>query len=171
MMTMLKAISTHGLLASMTLAISIIASEATAQETETTTYEDWVVVCSETDNAACRMQQAVTRDTEQGTQSLLSVSIFPGNESRIMELIVPLGIDLASQIRMIIDNENVLTFSPDTCVSQGCFKRIPLVDQLFERLKAGVELSVAVTPYGNSEETTINGSLLGFTAASNAVFE
>lgn len=163
------------------LAVAAIPAAAQTEDTSRPdsvreVYRDWVFACgpaaaaaADTDGAApdlvCRMSQRVNQpDTN---LRVLELVLAPAANGRVTgEFIAPFGLDLATGLKLRIDEGVAWTVPFRTCVPEGCLAPLPLTDDRIAALRAGGTLAVEMQPAADGAEPIVIAlSLLGFSAA------
>lgn len=139
------------------------------QEPETTTYQDWEVACIETpEGERCRMQQTLEIQDEQAQGLFLQATVRREGDQHVIEVLVPLGVDLRPGIRMQVDDAGEeMDAGYVTCVQQGCVAGRELNRQQMSALRGGQALTVAFRALHQQQPFVFDVSLMGFTDASN----
>ncbi len=139
------------------------------QEPETTLYDDWEVACVETpEGERCRMQQTLEIQDEQAQGLFLQATIRREGDQHVIEVLVPLGVDLRPGIRMQVDDAGEeMDAGYVTCVQQGCVAGRELNNQQMSALRGGQALTVAFRALHQEQPFVFDVSLMGFTDASN----
>ncbi|WP_019594321.1 invasion associated locus B family protein [Thioalkalivibrio sp. ALM2T] len=139
------------------------------QEPETTVYQDWEVACIDTSNGErCRMQQTLQIQDEQAQGLFLQATVRREGDRHVIEVLVPLGVDLRPGIRMQVDDAGEeLDAGYVTCVQQGCVAGRELNSQQMSALRGGQALTVAFRALHQEQPFVFDVSLMGFTNASN----
>ncbi|SIT65746.1 Invasion protein IalB, involved in pathogenesis [Ectothiorhodosinus mongolicus] len=160
-------------------ALLIITAPAWAQQqlgdlpnnVTTTEHGDWILLCAETpDGQRCEMVQTLSQRDNGREQRLVQTNIgITPNGQRLLQIVMPLGIDLRSGIAITIDEGEEIQLPYQTCLPDGCLVLFPLDDTWFNRMRAGNELRIGFRGFGQSEVLVIEKSLRGFTAASNGL--
>ncbi len=139
------------------------------QEPETTVYQDWEVACIETPQGErCRMQQTLEIQDEQARGLFLQATVRREGDQHIIEILVPLGVDLRPGIRMQVDDAGEeMDAGYVTCVQQGCVAGRELNSEQMSALRGGQALTVAFRALHQEQPFVFDVSLMGFTDASN----
>lgn len=159
-----------------TLAEEVDNSEPQIQPTITkTAYADWLVVCAEAKKREapvkkqCQMVQTLSIEKDQVAQPFLQTTLVRQGEKRLLEIVVPLGVDLRPGLGIQVDNNAVGTMPYITCNANGCAAIANVDDAFWQQLRGGLKAKVAIRGFGQTENTLLEISLKGFTAASNAL--
>ncbi|WP_018866007.1 MULTISPECIES: invasion associated locus B family protein [unclassified Thioalkalivibrio] len=139
------------------------------QEPETTIHQDWEVACIETPQGErCRMQQTLEIQDEQAQGLFLQATVRREGDQHIIEILVPLGVDLRPGIRMQVDDAGEeMDAGYVTCVQQGCVAGRELNSEQMSALRGGQALTVAFRALHQEQPFVFDVSLMGFTDASN----
>jgi invasion protein IalB len=120
------------------------------------TQNDWTKVCGR-DPAANKEICYTTRDfsAKAGEPPVLALAIYDikGDETRIVRLLVPVGLMLRPGFRFAIDNGATLEGSFEICFPNGCFAEAKVKGATIDQIKKGSILSVAVKNQVNNEIT------------------
>src|ERR1700732_562032 len=122
------------------------------------TQNDWTKVCGR-DTAANKDICYTTRDfsAKAGEAPVLALAIYDikGDETRIVRLLVPVGLMLRPGFRFWIDGDvkAELAGSFEICFPNGCFAEAKVKGATIDQLKKGSILSVTVKNQVNNEIT------------------
>jgi invasion protein IalB len=120
------------------------------------TQNDWTKVCGR-DPAANKEICYTTRDfsAQTGQAPVLALAIYDikGDDTRIVRLLVPVGLMLRPGFRFAIDKGATLEGSFEICFPNGCFAEAKVKGATIEQIKKGSILSVAVKNQANNEIT------------------
>jgi invasion protein IalB len=120
------------------------------------TQNDWTKVCGR-DPAANKEICYTTRDfsAKAGEPPVLALAIYDikGDETRIIRLLVPVGLMLRPGFRFAIDTGATLEGSFEICFPNGCFAEAKVKGPTIDQIKKGSILSVAVKNQVNNEIT------------------
>jgi invasion protein IalB len=120
------------------------------------TQNDWTKVCGR-DPAANKEICYTTRDfsAKAGEPPVLALAIYDikGDETRIVRLLVPVGLMLRPGFRFAIDKGVELEGSFEICFPNGCFAEAKVKGATIDQIKKGSILSVAVKNQVNNEIT------------------
>jgi invasion protein IalB len=120
------------------------------------TQNDWTKVCGK-DPAANKEICYTTRDfsAQAGQAPVLALAIYDikGDETRIVRLLVPVGLMLRPGFRFAIDKGETLAGSFEICFPNGCFAEAKVKGATIDQIKKGSILSVAVKNQVNNEIT------------------
>ncbi|MGH6843097.1 MAG: invasion associated locus B family protein, partial [Methylocella sp.] len=120
------------------------------------TQNDWTKVCGK-DSAANKEICYTTRDfsAQAGQAPVLALAIYEikGEDTRIVRLLVPVGLMLRPGFRFAIDKGEALAGSFEICFPNGCFAEAKVKGATIDQVKKGSILSVAVKNQANNEIT------------------
>lgn len=156
-----KLVAVFSLLASSMLA---------AQELRTTEYQDWVGICGEIQGQErCEIQQTLFMQGEEGDSKLLEANLSLVDGQMVMQLLLPLGIDLRPGIAMQIDQGEEFGADVFSCFHEGCIVAFPVDDARLAAMRAGTTFKVGFRPFNSAEVMVLEVSLMGFTNASRSI--
>lgn len=152
-----------------------ISSVAIAQGTpnkaniEKTQYNDWTVRCLQSASPKkCEMTQLVSNPASGTSVMRVIMGYSPQANNPAMVFVVPLGTRLAPGMQISIDGGKPIRIPFQVCLRKGCRAALPLKPSLLSSFKNGVTAQVSIIgPRG--ERIDLDVSLMGFTAASNAI--
>jgi len=120
------------------------------------TQNDWTKVCGR-DPTANKEICYTTRDfsSQTGQAPVLALAIYDikGDDTRIVRLLVPVGLLLRPGFRFAIDKGATLEGSFEICFPNGCFAEAKVKGATIDQIKKGSILSVAVKNQVNNEIT------------------
>jgi invasion protein IalB len=120
------------------------------------TQNDWTKVCGR-DPAKDKEICYTTRDfsAQAGQAPVLALAIYDikGEDTRIVRLLVPVGLMLRPGFRFAIDKGATLEGSFEICFPNGCFAEAKVKGATIDQIKKGSILSVAVKNQANNEIT------------------
>jgi invasion protein IalB len=120
------------------------------------TQNDWTKVCGK-DQAANKDICYTTRDfsAQAGQPPVLALAVYEikGDETRVVRLLVPVGLMLRPGFRFAIDKGPTLEGTFEICFPNGCFAEAKVKGPTIDQLKKGSILSVAVKNQANNEVT------------------
>jgi invasion protein IalB len=139
-----------------------------AQEFQSTMHGDWEVVCAEFGGERqCQMRQGLDLTSEEGTGRVLELALSRLEDgSRLMEVVLPLGLDVRPGIVLQVDERDEFNAPFLTCVQQGCVAGFLVDDATFAAMRAGQLLRIGFRPFNADRVFVVEASLRGFTAAS-----
>lgn len=133
-----------------------------------TQHQDWVLICEQqTEQKHCHMQQTLSVQQGEQTQHILQAIVTRQDEQRLLEIIVPLGVDLRPGLLIQVDENPVGATPYLTCNAGGCITILSLDHKLWRQMRAGQKTKIGIRGLGETENTVLELSLKGFTAASN----
>jgi invasion protein IalB len=138
---------------------------------QTQQHDDWLEVCVEQNNQTrCQAQQTLQRKTQQGAMRMLQVTVSQDAQGNLgLQLITPLGINVASGLLLKVDEGKESQIPFLTCLQDGCLGIHKLDDNLLSAMKRGNVAKVAFRPFNQQQPLVIDVSLKGFTAAMQKV--
>jgi invasion protein IalB len=120
------------------------------------TQNDWTKVCGK-DPAANKEICYTTRDfsAQAGQAPVLALAIYDikGDDTRVVRLLVPVGLMLRPGFRFAVDKGETLSGSFEICFPNGCFAEAKVKGATIDQIKKGSILSVAVKNQVNNEIT------------------
>jgi invasion protein IalB len=120
------------------------------------TQAKWTKVCGH-DQAANRDVCYTTRDfSAQANQPpVIAVAVYDirGDDTRIVRLLMPVGLMLRPGFRFWIDKGETLDGSFEICFPNGCFAEAKIKGPTVNDMKSGTSLSIAVRNQANNEAT------------------
>ncbi|MGH6852743.1 MAG: invasion associated locus B family protein [Methylocella sp.] len=120
------------------------------------TQNDWTKVCGR-DPAANKEICYTTRDfsAKAGQPPVLALAIYDikGDDTRIVRLLVPVGLMLRPGFRFSVDKGPTLEGSFEICFPNGCFAEAKVKGATIDKIKKGSLLSVVVKNQVNNEVT------------------
>ena len=147
-----------------------LSSVAFAQTPQTTEYQDWVGICAEVQGQErCEIQQVLNMENEQGNTRLLRATVSKMDSQLIMQLLLPLGLDVRPGVVMQIDEGEEFGVPFLTCVQEGCLVAVPLDERRLAAMRAGSAVKVGFRPFNTDQTLVLEISLMGFTRASQTV--
>jgi len=128
------------------------------------TQAKWTKVCGH-DQAANRDVCYTTRDfSAQANQPpVLAVAVYDvkGDETRIVRLLMPVGLMLHPGFRFWVDKGETLDGAFEICFPNGCFAESKIKQPTIDDMKKGTTLNIAVRNQANNE-VTFGVPLAGF---------
>ncbi|MCI0736412.1 MAG: invasion associated locus B family protein [Beijerinckiaceae bacterium] len=122
------------------------------------TQNDWTKVCGR-DQAANKDICYTTRDfsAQAGQPPVLALAIYDikGEDTRIIRLLVPVGLMLRPGFRFVIDKGETQSGGFEICFPNGCFAEARVTGAIIDQTKKGSTLSVAVKNQVNNEITFV----------------
>jgi len=135
------------------------------------TFGGWDVRCYPVSSPApCDMWEAIA--FKKGGQLAVSISIVyvPSQDSHLMQLIVPLGVDLASGAKVMAGSFTSETIKYHHCDRIGCYLVVPQGNPIVEALNSQDAMKVRVTQF-RGKSIDLNVPLKGFGEAHSAMVE
>jgi len=152
------------------LLLPMFAAAQASPQVERERFKDWNRVCT-TQNELTRCEAVQVLSVKQGEQDqpFLRATLTRVGAERILELALPLGMDLRAGLVMQLDGAEEFTLGYTTCVPQGCASVLPVSDELRSGLKAGAKAKLGFRLFGTRQTQVVELSLSGFTAASAGI--
>jgi len=146
-----------------------LAAPAAAQERTMASFNDWSLRCEQAPARQCEI--AGVANTAQGRPAAqLLVGRLGQQGQQVIAAVVPLGVHLPGQARLLLEAETVrLEFQ--RCVTEGCIASAPLSDALLRVLRAEPANTRLVLQDGARGDVTLTISLRGFARAQTALAE
>ncbi|GAA0788863.1 invasion associated locus B family protein [Marinobacterium sediminicola] len=142
------------------------AAMVTPQQVLAETFGDWRVDCQEQQCQA--VQQLFVGEGEKRSR-VLSASIIKPQGKMLLQMVLPLGVDLRPGIVTRIDESEEQHFAFTTCVTDGCVALVALNDGMLAGMKAGKTMKIGFRPFSSEQTLVVELSLSGFTKASSKV--
>ncbi len=128
------------------------------------TQAQWTKVCGH-DNAANKDICYTTRDfsAQQGQAPVLALAVYDvkGDDTRIIRLLMPVGLMLRPGFRFAIDKGPVEEGAFEVCFPNGCFAEAKVKKNVIDSAKKGQVMTVVVKNQANAE-VVFNVPLEGF---------
>ncbi len=150
------------------------AQEQQPDEVKTATHGAWDVICADGDAERCVIRQ-LGKNSEGNDVLVVTVrklsDVTADNGEPVpaaIDIIAPLGVALRAGVRVKVDGGQDRGAPFDICLASGCLVRSPVGDDFLAALKGGNSATMTVVA-PQQGEVAINVSLIGFTAAFNAL--
>lgn len=132
-----------------------------------TMHQYWQSICvDDVDKSAfCLIRQQRTVEFPNGQFAEVIVIISRQNEGYIIEIKLPLGLDLRSGLTMQVDQSKEINLPFTTCVTKGCIAMSVLDEAMISIFKVGSQLQIGFNLVSLNEKLLINASLHGFSRA------
>lgn len=127
---------------------------------------DWRVDC---ENERCQASQQLFVGEGEERSRVLSANVLQVQQELLLQMVLPLGVDLRPGVVVRIDQAEEQSFNFVTCLADGCVVLLPLQDKLLSALRAGSKLKVGFRPFSSDQTLVVELSLSGFTKASKSV--
>lgn len=119
------------------------------------TQKDWTKVCGK-DQGAGKEVCYTTRDfsAEAGKPPVLALAVYDvkGDDTKIVRMLMPIGLMLRQGFRFVVDNGGPTTEGTyEICFPNGCFAEAKVKTALVDTMKKGTTLNVSVRNQGNAE--------------------
>ncbi len=137
------------------------------QEPETTTFQDWDLICFDTpDGERCQMQQTLQIDDPEVDGLYVQASLHLDGDHHVLEVLLPLGVELRPGILLQIDDGEEFRGEFIACVQQGCAAAREIGPERLQELRGGRHISIAFRALHMEQPLAFDLSLMGFTDAS-----
>lgn len=118
------------------------------------TQKEWTKVCGK-DPTANKQVCYTTRDfsAEAGKPPVLALAVYDvqGDDTRVVRMLMPIGLMLRPGFRFAIDNGQTTDGSYEICFPNGCFAEAKIKGNLLEAMKKGKVMDVSVRNRDNAE--------------------
>lgn len=143
-------------------------SELRAQET--TQFQDWVGVCNDLEEGRrCEIRQVLNIETAEGAGTILTASIARSEGRLLMQLLLPLGVDVRPGVVMAVDEGEERRAPFLTCIQSGCLSIFEVTDEWSAELRRGQVAKVGFRPFNTDQTLVLELSLLGITRALQSI--
>lgn len=123
---------------------------AEAQTRTERAFDDWKVLCVESDDGVkrCRMTQALIRSNPR--QEVFRWVLVVNQENEMVNVLnAPLGVSLSPGIELLVEGGEPISVPYELCSRQGCQARLPMTAQITDSMAAGMPVQVTyVNPRG-----------------------
>jgi invasion protein IalB len=154
------------LLAHPAMAVTGDETSVDAPSVTRSTYQDWQSTCVLLEEKpACEITQTMQLEKDGQTSFAMRITLIKQADKTVMEIALPLGLDLPAGIALQVDENNEINIPFVTCVAQGCAAVVVTEDEFLNELRQGTELKVAYRPFGQTQAVVLVSSLRGFTSA------
>ena len=146
------------------LGLLLLAGAAPAQDVAA-----WRVECTgDGKTLDCRaVQQLFQRETRQLVLSVLARKA-PDPKAALLQIQMPLGLNLTEPIQIRVDNGNVEKYPIQTCTNTGCFAVLTANERLLNAMRNGTDLKITFQD-ANKKPVELAVPLLGFGVAFDKV--
>lgn len=125
----------------------------------------WRVECANDGKALdCRAINRVSHRENQQLIAGVGVRMPPDTRKPVLTIQLPLGIQVAEQVTLRVDEGQPDRYPIQTCTPTGCLAGAPLGDALIAKLRSGRELKVAFHSLAG-QTVTVTMPLAGFALA------
>lgn len=118
------------------------------------TQKEWTKVCGK-DQSANKEVCYTTRDfsAEAGKPPVLALAVYDikGDDTKIVRMLMPIGLMLRPGFRFVVDNGQTNEGSFEICFPNGCFAESKVKTGLVDSMKTGTTMNVSVRNQGNQE--------------------
>ena len=121
-------------------AVVTLGGEAAAQGAVRSVHGDWQIRCDTPPGAQgeqCALMQSVTAEDRPNVGLTVIVLKTTDQKSRLMRVVVPLGVLLPSGLGLKIDNNDVGRAGFVRCLPNGCVAEVVMDDKLINELRTG----------------------------------
>jgi invasion protein IalB len=151
----------------LSLPLGSLSAQTQGGEGEVKVFKDWFLKCAAAQDGAQRcvlFQDLVDPDSQQPIMQL-AVGFWGGGNDVLRGIIVtvPTDVALRTGIHLQVDGADIGSAPFFSCAPNGCQARIPLQEELLQRLKAGNSGRMTYRK-ANGSEFPVLFSLRGFTA-------
>lgn len=120
------------------------------------TQSNWTKVCGH-DQAANKDVCYTTRDfsAQPNQPPVLAVAVYDikGDDTRVVRLLMPVGLMLRPGFRFWVDNGSTFDGAFEICFPNGCFAESKVKGPTVDAMKKGTTLSIAVRNQANNQVT------------------
>lgn len=142
--------------------------QAKKANVETTQYDDWEVRCLKSNADECLMNQIVNNPSSDSPIMRVAMKYRPSTDVALMAFTLPLGTHLAPGLSVSVPGNKAIRIPYQVCFRNGCQAYLGLKSALMSKMKQGTSFQVTlVGPDG--KKINLSVSLMGFTAANNAI--
>ena len=118
------------------------------------TQKDWTKVCGK-DPSANKQVCYTTRDfsADPGKPPVLALAVYDvqGDDTRIVRMLMPIGLMLRPGFRFAVDNGTTTDGSYEICFPNGCFAEAKIKGNILDTMKKGKSIDVSVRNRDNAE--------------------
>ena len=118
------------------------------------TQKDWTKVCGK-DPSANKQVCYTTRDfsAEPGKPPVLALAVYDvqGDDTRIVRMLMPIGLMLRPGFRFAVDGGATTDGSYEICFPNGCFAEAKIKGNILDTMKKGKVIDVSVRNRDNAE--------------------
>ncbi len=132
-----------------------------------TQFGDWFRICAkDMPEAPCQAVQVMEMDNDEGKSRLLeSIVMRPNPEVLVMQLLLPLGVDIRPGIALQIGDEAEFTQQYLTCVPAGCLVVMELSPERLAQMQQHEIMKLGFRPANTEQTVVLDISLQGFSDA------
>jgi invasion protein IalB len=130
------------------------------------TYKDWQSLCViKEETTTCEISQTLQVEKDGQSSIALRITLSKRADKTLMEIALPLGLDLPAGVVLQVDDSNEISVPFTTCVAQGCAALVTAEEEFLIELRKGNTLKVAFRPFAQTQGVILNASLRGFSSA------
>jgi invasion protein IalB len=146
---------------------TVTSGSSTDSSSETrNTHQDWQSLCElREENTICQISQTLKIEKDGQVDFTVRITLTKRAGKILMEVALPLGLDLPAGIALQVDESNEINLPFATCVALGCAVVVETKEEFLNQLRKGTILKVAFRPFGQTQGVLLNVSLRGFTSA------
>jgi len=125
----------------------------------------WRVECANDGKALdCQTVNKVSQRETQQIVAAVAIRIPPDTKKPVLMVQLPLGIQVAEQVSVQVDDGKTERYPIQTCAQNGCFVAAPVADAVIGTLRGGKNLKVAFQSL-TKQTITVTMPLGGFALA------
>jgi invasion protein IalB len=130
------------------------------------THKDWQTICVQREEKpACEVTQTMQLEKDGQAIFAMRITLFKQAENTVMEIALPLGLDLQAGIAFEVDENGEVNLPFSTCFAEGCAAVVTVDAGFINQLRQGAAMKVAYRPFRQSQALVLSSSLSGFTGA------
>ena len=151
-------------ISSILVAALLLSASANAQE-NSEAGTNWLVNCSNQmmqNQLRCDVSQNIVR--QQTSQLVGVMRIFRAEESDVLEVVVPFGVNILDGVTISVDGTELATLPFQTATSTGLFTSVELSDDVLNAFKSG-QSAMASVKNSFGQRLDIEFVLAGFSTA------
>ena len=117
---------------------------------------DWTKVCGKPtpgQKETCFTTRDFTTDPNQPPQVALAIYDVKGEDSRILRVLLPIGLMLRPGVRFAVDKGAASSGAYEFCMPNGCFAEAQVNGKIIDQMKKGTALNVVAKGPANNEIT------------------
>ncbi len=117
---------------------------------------DWTKVCGKPapgQKETCFTTRDFTTDPKQPPQVALAIYDVKGEDSRIVRVLLPIGLMLRPGVRFSVDKGATSAGAYEFCMPNGCFAEAQVNGKVIDQMKKGTALNVVAKGPANNEIT------------------
>lgn len=117
---------------------------------------DWTKVCGKPapgQKETCFTTRDFTTDPKQPPQVALAVYDVKGEDSRIVRVLLPIGLMLRPGVRFSVDKGAATSGAYEFCMPNGCFAEARMTGKSIDQMKKGTTFNIVAKGLANNEVT------------------